>query len=91
MTRSSIVAAIVVALLLALLIWLRDESSRLERTTEALKPLDGARSARGLVRAVPAARSASSTTTPSIEPPVTSQGPTAVDAGDGRAAPVSPF
>jgi hypothetical protein len=57
MTRSSIAAAVVVALLFGLLIWWRDEHSGVTRTTRALTPPLGAPlRAAGEVRAVPAAR-----------------------------------
>jgi hypothetical protein len=57
MTRSSIVAAVVVTLLFGLLIWWRDQHPRVQRTTEALMPpSDTIARAKGTVTAVPAAR-----------------------------------
>lgn len=68
MTRSSIVAALVVTLLLALLIWWRDERASLERSTEALSPTSSAQRSTGQVAAVPTARSVSPAVQPSIVP-----------------------
>jgi hypothetical protein len=66
MTRSSIVAAVVVTVLLGLLMWWRDEHPRVQRTTAALTaPLGIMPRATGEVRPVPAARSVS----PSSERP----------------------
>jgi len=59
MTRSSIVAAVVVTALLAILIWWRGDRAP-ERATEALSPRAGAR-APGEVAAVSSARAVSST------------------------------
>ncbi|HWO08119.1 MAG TPA: hypothetical protein VNN80_01525 [Polyangiaceae bacterium] len=70
MTRSSIVAAVVVTLLLGLLLWWRDERTSVERATEALTPPSGAvLRATGEVTAQPSARSVSPAVGPSIEVP----------------------
>jgi hypothetical protein len=70
MTRSSIVAALVVTLLLALLIWWRDEHAGVERSTEALSPTSSAvNRSTGQVTAVPTARSVSPAVQPSSVPP----------------------
>jgi hypothetical protein len=59
MTRSSIVAAVVVTLLLGLLIWWRDEHPHVARVTAALTPpSETMPRAAGKVTVVPAARSA---------------------------------
>jgi hypothetical protein len=58
MTRSSIVAAIVVTVLLGLLIWWRDEHPHVARVTAALTPPSDAIPRTGRVTVVPAARSA---------------------------------
>lgn len=70
MTRSSVVAAVVVTLLLGLLIWWRDEHSGVQRITEALTPPSKAvpRST-GKVTVVPAVPSASPGAVASTEPP----------------------
>ena len=72
MTRSSVVAAVVVTVLLAILIWWRDERGYVERSTAALSPPSAVR-ATGAVVAVPAARpvspeGASSAVSPSSGP-----------------------
>jgi hypothetical protein len=73
MTRSSVVAALVVTVLLGLLIWWRDEHSRVERTTGALTPPSKAiPRAMGVVKAVPAARSAAPAAEPALVPPAAS-------------------
>jgi hypothetical protein len=68
-TRSSILAAVVVALLLGLLLWWRSEPSRVDRSTAALTPptnaslrapADGA--------ALPSARSVPLATSPAVSP-----------------------
>jgi hypothetical protein len=70
MTRSSIVAALVVTLLLAILIWWRDERSSVERSTEALSPPSSAvNRTPGEVKAVPTARPVAPAVPPSIVPP----------------------
>jgi hypothetical protein len=68
MTRSSIVAAVVVTLLLGLLLWWRDERSPFERTKQALTPSSTVRRPRGEVTAVPAARSTRPDMGPSLAP-----------------------
>lgn len=69
MTRSSIVAAVVVTLLLGLLIWWGDEHSRIERTTQALTPLSSAvPHATGEAPAVPSRRRMAPAIGPSIVP-----------------------
>lgn len=76
MTRSSIVAALVVTVLLGLLIWWRDEHAGVERNTEALSPRSAAfaRPA-GEVAAVPSARPVSPPAAPAIAAPAATRGP----------------
>ena len=77
MTRSSIVAAVVVTILLGLLIWLRDEHPTVERSTRSLTPSSGALPrATGKVTEIAAVpRSVS----PSPQPPIVYE--VALDAG----------
>lgn len=71
MTRSSIVAAVVVTLLLGLLIWWRDEHPRVARVTAALTPPSDTIPRTGKVTVVPAARIAPprSSSTPAASTP----------------------
>jgi hypothetical protein len=69
MTRSSIVAAVVVTLLLGLLIWWRDEHSRVDRASQALTPSSSAVSrVTGEAMVVPATRRVAPSIGPSIVP-----------------------
>jgi hypothetical protein len=80
MTRSSIVAALVVTLLLALLIWWRDEHASVERSTGALSPTSSpVNRTMGQVTAVPTARSVSPAMSRAVQPSILFEG--APDAG----------
>lgn len=80
MTRSSIVAAVVVTLWLGLLIWWRGEHLGVQHATRALTPFSGAMPrARGAVTVVGAARSAPPA--PFIQPPAVVRIESTGDAG----------